>query len=186
MSPTSIQSRRLLVVGASSGIGREIGLQAARHGAAVAFAARRAELLEEAAEQAGERGIAVPCDVRDAEAVAAAIATVVDRLGGLDTVVYATGASPLAPLPDADAELWRGALETNVLGAALVLRAALPHLRAAEQPRIAVLSSHSVDDPWPGLVPYVVSKAALDKFVEGWRTEITDVPMIRMGRDDSR
>lgn len=171
---------RLLVVGASSGIGRAIGLAAAAGGARVAFAARRRQLLEETAEQAGRECTAVEVDVSDEATVDGAVSTTVTRLGGLDAVVYATGSSPLVKLQDADGEIWRTVLQTNAAGAGLVLRAALPHLRRAPRGRVAVLSSHSVEDPWPGLVPYVVSKAALDALVHGWRAEVPDVPITRV------
>ena len=58
---------RALVVGASSGIGRAIGLALAREGARVAFAARRVELLEDAVRKAGSGAVAIPCDVREPE-----------------------------------------------------------------------------------------------------------------------
>ena len=95
---------RILVVGASTGIGRAVGIQAAQSGAAVAFAARRTELLEEAVDAAGGSSFAVACDVRREEQCARAVEEAVERFGGLDAVVYAAGKSPLVRFADADAD----------------------------------------------------------------------------------
>jgi len=91
-----ISKRRALVVGASSGIGRDIGVALAREGAAVAFAARRVELVEAAAKEAGERCAALLCDVGDDESCERVVTEAVERLGGLDTLVYAAAIGPLA------------------------------------------------------------------------------------------
>ena len=58
-----LRGRRILVIGASSGVGREVGRLASRAGARVAFAARRKELLDAAVAEAGDGAIAVRCDV---------------------------------------------------------------------------------------------------------------------------
>src|SRR5690606_22913357 len=121
----------VLIVGASSGIGRVLGLQAAAAGASVAFAARRRELVEAAAAEAGNGAVGLVCDVRDEAACAAVVASSVEALGGLDAVVYSSAIDLLTRLEDAGAERWRATFETNVFGAAFVTTAALPHLRAS-------------------------------------------------------
>ena len=161
---------RMAVVGASSGIGRSVGIQAAQSGAAVAFAARRVELLQGAVEAAGGQSFAVPCDVRDDGQCSRVIEGAVARFGGLDAVVYATGKSPLFQLADADGDLWRELVETNIVGAAMVTRAALPHLEASSG-RVLFLGSSSVGRPYPGLVAYTTTKAALHEFARGLRNE---------------
>ena len=70
-------------------------------------------------------------------------------------------------------------LETNVVGAALVCRHAIPHLERSDG-RAVFLSSVSVDDPRPFLVPYGASKAALDSLIRGWRNEHPDLCFIRV------
>jgi len=167
---TTLEGYRILVVGASSGIGRAIGLQAAEAGASVAFAARRVERLDEAVAAAGEKSFAFPLDVRDDAACAGAVEEAVARFGGLDAVVYATGQSPLYRLGDADGDVWREVLQTNVVGAAMISRAAIPHLEASSG-RLLFLGSSSVGSPYPGLVAYTTSKAALHEYVRGLRNE---------------
>jgi NAD(P)-dependent dehydrogenase (short-subunit alcohol dehydrogenase family) len=161
---------RIVVVGASSGIGRSVGLQAAQAGASVAFAARRVDRLEEAVAAAGGSSFAYQCDTRTDAHCAGLIAAAVERFGGLDAVVYATGQSPLMRLADADGEMWREVIETNLIGAAMITRAALPHLEASSG-RLLFLGSSSVGRPYPGLVTYTTSKAALAEFARGLRNE---------------
>jgi NAD(P)-dependent dehydrogenase (short-subunit alcohol dehydrogenase family) len=167
---TDLKGHRILVVGASSGIGRSVGLQAAAAGADVAFAARRVDRLETAVAEAGGRSLAIRCDVRNDEHCAEAVALAVERFGGLDAVVYGAGKSPLTRSHDATGDVWREVLETNVIGAAQVARAALPHLEASGG-RLVFLGSSSVGRPYPGLVPYTTTKAALHEMARGLRGE---------------
>lgn len=163
-----MDGKRVLVVGASSGIGRATGIRAAKHGARVAFSARRAEKLAEAVTEAGG-GIALSADVRDEADCARLVADAVDALGGLDLVLYATGTSPLRRLRDTGLAEWDEVLETNLVGAHLVARVAAPHL--GRHGVFAAISSDSVGDPRPGLVPYAASKAALEALLAGLRGE---------------
>ncbi|HLN18464.1 MAG TPA: SDR family NAD(P)-dependent oxidoreductase [Acidimicrobiales bacterium] len=165
-----LKGHRILVIGASSGIGREVAIQCAAAGADVAFAARRVERLEEAAAGAGGRSFAFPCDVREPGAAEAAVESTAARFGGLDAVVYATGVSPLAKMADADLELWRNLIDTNLIGAAMVAKSSLPHLYES-QGRLLFLGSSSVGRPYPGLVPYCTTKAALHEMARGLRNE---------------
>jgi NADP-dependent 3-hydroxy acid dehydrogenase YdfG len=160
----------MAVVGASSGIGRSVGIQASQSGASVAFAARRVDLLQGAVEEAGGRSFAIACDVRDDGQCARVIDDAVARFGGLDAVIYATGKSPLVELADAHGDLWRELVETNIVGAAMVTRAALPHLEASSG-RVLFLGSSAVGRPYPGLVAYTTTKAALHEYARGLRNE---------------
>lgn len=172
---------RVAVVGASSGLGRCIGVGLAEKGAQVALLARRKDRLANAVEETGGRAVAVPCDATDTDSCRAAIDEVVAGLGGLDALVYAPAIGPLARIEDTDADTWRAAFDTNVIGATLMTAAALPHLKASAG-TAAFLSSVSASQtpPWPGLSAYAVSKAALDKLVEAWRAEHPDVGFTRV------
>jgi NAD(P)-dependent dehydrogenase (short-subunit alcohol dehydrogenase family) len=172
---------RTVVVGASSGLGRCIGVGLARRGAQTALLARRRERLETAAAEAGGDAVAIRCDVTSADSCRSAIAEAVDKLGGLDALVYTPAIGPLAGLADTDAETWRRVFDTNVIGAALVTAAAVPHLTESSGTAIYLSSvSASHTPPWPGLGAYAVSKAALDKLVEAWRVEHPTVGFTRL------
>jgi NAD(P)-dependent dehydrogenase (short-subunit alcohol dehydrogenase family) len=172
---------RTVVVGASTGLGRCIAVGLAERGAQVALLARRKELLDDAAAEAGPGAVAISCDVTDAAACAAAVAEAVRVMGGIDAVVYSTGIGVLRRIEDLDAETWMRAFGTNVVGASLFTAAALPHL-VESSGAVAYLSSVSASqtEPWPGLAAYTVTKAALDKLVEAWRVEHPQVGFTRV------
>jgi NAD(P)-dependent dehydrogenase (short-subunit alcohol dehydrogenase family) len=172
---------RTVVVGASSGLGRCIGIGLAQRGANVALLARRRERLEKAAAEAGNGALAIACDVTDPASVTAAIAEASNRLGGIDSLVYATGIGSVGHLADVDQDEWRRVFDTNVTGAALVTSAALADLIPSRGTAIYLSSvSASLTPPWPGLGLYAVSKAALDKLVEAWRVEQPGVGFTRL------
>ncbi len=155
-----LSGKRVLVVGASSGIGKAIAEMAAGAGARVAVSARRTDQLKElAATLPG--GLAIPGDVRVDGDPARIVAATVEAFGGLDTLIYATGMSPLKHLSLVTLADWQTVLETNIVGAALVAAAAAPHLLEARG-RAIVLSSKSVRAPFPDLALYSTSKIALD------------------------
>src|SRR5205823_1179119 len=161
--------------------GRCIAAGLAKRGAHVALLARRKDRLEDAAAEAGSNALAIPCDVTDADSCRDAITQAASGLGGIDALVYATGVGPLQALTDIDADTWRWAFETNVTGAALVTAAAVPHLTESRGVAAYLSSvSASITAPWPGLGAYAVTKAALDKLVEAWRSEHPSVGFTRV------
>ncbi|MGH8978192.1 MAG: SDR family oxidoreductase [Acidimicrobiia bacterium] len=163
---------RTVVIGASSGLGRCIGIGLAQRGAQVALLARRRSRLDDAAKEAGPGALAIECDVTDATSCRSAIADAAAGLGGIDALVYAPGIGPLKRLVDTDADTWRRVFDTNVTGAALTTAAAIPHLTESAGRAVYLSSvSASMTPPWPGLGAYAVSKAALDKLVQAWRAE---------------
>jgi NAD(P)-dependent dehydrogenase (short-subunit alcohol dehydrogenase family) len=172
--------RRVLVMGASAGIGRVIGLQLSAAGAHVGFAARRLQLCEAAAREATGTAAAFTCDVTDEMQCRQVVDDVVARLGRLDDVVFSTGALPLVALEAADAGAWRRTLETNVMGAALLTKYALPQLRRSRGSMIFLSSVSSVGPAWPGFGVYTASKAALNRLVETLRAEHPEVSFVRI------
>ncbi len=172
--------RRVLVVGGSSGIGRSLTVALGSRGHAVAVAARRADAVAATVTAAGPTATGLVGDASDADRCRTLVEEAAAALGGLDTVVYAAGASPLGSVADATASAWRDVLATNVIGAALTVSAALDHLRSADDPLCVLLTSHSVGRPWPGLVPYAASKAALDQLAAGLRAEEPWLRVVRV------
>jgi NAD(P)-dependent dehydrogenase (short-subunit alcohol dehydrogenase family) len=171
----------VVVVGASSGLGRCIGVDRGRRGDRVALLARRLDMLRDAANDAGSGAVAIECDVTDEASCRSAIEEAATALGGIDALVYATGIGPLAPVERTDAQAWRRAFDTNVVGAALTTAAALPHLARSRGAAVYLSSvSASLTPPWPGLAAYIVSKAALDKLVEALRAEHPSVGFTRL------
>jgi NAD(P)-dependent dehydrogenase (short-subunit alcohol dehydrogenase family) len=175
-----LAGRRVLVVGASSGIGRVIGDTLCAAGAHVAYSARRLEMCQEAATESGGTAIGVGCDVTDEEQCQRVVAETVAGLGGLDDLVYSAGAISLVALATADAGWWRRTFETNVMGAALVTKAALPHLQESTGTAVYLSSVSSVGAVWPGIGVYTSTKAALNRMIETWRSEHPEVGFTRI------
>jgi len=129
-----------IVTGASSGIGEAVARALAGEGYGVALAARRAERLEELAQELGELALPVPTDVSHRAQVEELVAKTVDRFGGLDAVVSAAGVFHSEPLEQLDEATFDETIAINLKGTYLVARAALPHLRASKGYLITVAS----------------------------------------------
>jgi len=163
---------KTVVIGASSGLGRCIGVGLAERGHRVALLARRRERIEKAAAEAGADAVAVGCDVTDEASVRSAIREAADALGGIDNIVYTPAIGSVVRLVDTDAETWSRVFATNVTGAAIATAAAIPFLTESAG-KVVYLSSDAgtYGPPWPGLAAYGVSKAALERLIEAWRAE---------------
>ncbi len=172
-TPASLEGRRVLVVGASSGIGRALAVAAGAAGARVALAARRLALVEEAAREIRDGGAearAWSCDVTEEADCERLVAEASAWMGGIDVVLYMSGSSPLVRVSEAPASLWHEMLSTNLVGAAVVVREALEYLRASPDP-VVVVTTHSMGVPWPWLGVYGSTKAALAELARGLRSE---------------
>jgi 3-oxoacyl-[acyl-carrier protein] reductase len=122
---------RVLVTGASRGIGRSIALALGTdHDVAVNYrsSAEEAEAVVEEIQNGGSDAIAVRADVRDSAAVDAMVADVAEELDGLDAVVNNAGIVDPSLATEIDDEQWERVIDTNLTGAFAVTRAALPHL----------------------------------------------------------
>jgi NAD(P)-dependent dehydrogenase (short-subunit alcohol dehydrogenase family) len=176
-APADARGLRLLVVGASSGIGHAVALRAAGRGARVAVAARRRELLDELAGEVN--GFAFELDIEDTAAINLVVADAVDALGGLDAVVFTSTVIPFAYIEDTDVATWVHAFSVNAIGANNVLRAARPHL--SDDGVVLIASSFDVGRPRAGVAAYSASKAALDEILHSWRSEHPELSIVRVG-----
>lgn len=164
----ALGGRRVMVVGASSGIGRATARNLAQWGASVVVVGRRRQLLEALVDEMGG-GLAVDADLRDPDQCDSLVARTVAGVGQVDALVFAASASTLAMTADAGADVWRLVLETNVMAPALVTRSLLPHLVPGAF--LGFLSSEIVGQPYHGLAHYAASKAALEELVRALRVE---------------
>ena len=172
MTAATLGGRRVLVVGASAGIGRAFAARAVADGAEVALVARRESALADVVAEAGG-GTAIVADLRNPDDCARLGSEAARVLGAVDLVFVAAGASLLAWLRDTTPAEWATAFETNVIGVNLAVRSVLPAL--APGAIVASCSSESVGRPYPALVPYAASKAALEESLRGWRVEHPEV-----------
>jgi NAD(P)-dependent dehydrogenase (short-subunit alcohol dehydrogenase family) len=168
MSTSSLAGRTVVVVGASSGIGRGVAERAITSGAHVILAARRVDALSEIVDRTGG-GHAVPTDLRDVESCTR-LATEVSALKDpVDLLLISAGIAPLRPMARTTADDWDTALSTNLVGIHRVIVALLEHL--SHSAVVAVVSSEVVDAPRSHLGAYGASKAALEHTLAQWREE---------------
>jgi NADP-dependent 3-hydroxy acid dehydrogenase YdfG len=140
----SLEGRRALITGASSGIGEATALAMVAEGAAVALGARRKDRLEELAGRistAGGTAVAIDADITDEEQARALVEGAHAELGGLDCLVNNAGVMLLGPLQGADPEEWRTMLEVNCLGLLYCTHYALPLMRDGGGGDVVNLSS---------------------------------------------
>lgn len=179
---------RILVTGASKGIGRGIALRLARAGHALALGGSTLseDLRSACAECAGAGGSAIPVagDLSDGTVPARLVAEAVAALGGLDAVISNAGiVAPgrLTTLPD---DAWDRIFTVNVRSTWLLAKAAHPHLVASRGAFVAVASMSGIE-PYPGTGAYSPSKAALIMLVrtlaQEWAAEGVRVNAISPG-----
>lgn len=171
-----LAGKNVLVVGATSGMGRATALLFAREGAGVVAAGRRAALLHELGAQiAAETGRAcatVPCDVRDREQIAAMLRFSREQLGRLDTIIYNSGVNIKdRALDRLTPELWDDVLSINLTGAFHTTHLAVPILREQGGGLIIYVSSIGARRPDVSGVAYQASKRGLDGLAGGTATE---------------
>lgn len=153
--------RRILVTGASSGLGAHIASMLAREGARVAAAARRAAALEALAARAEGRIIPVAMDVCDPDSVAAGVAAAAEAMGGLDGLVNNAGIAWGGRALDMAPEDWRRVIDTNLSGVFHAAQAAARVMAAQGGGAIVNTASILGIGTGTGVAAYSASKAAV-------------------------
>lgn len=172
MTNQQTSPRTWLITGATSGIGRELTLQALENGDVVSALARDTAALDELAEKHGERLLLSPADVRDEQAVRAAVECTLARFGRIDVVANNAGYGLFGAVEEAaDAQI-RAVFDTNVFGVLNVLRATLPVLRAQRSGHILQGSSIYGQSAHPGVGLLAATKYAVEGLSEALVAEV--------------
>lgn len=179
----TLNGKTVFITGASRGIGLAMAERFARDGANVVIAAKSDEphrflpgTIQEtvaAVEAAGGRGLALKLDVRDADAIEAALAKAVDHFGGLDVLVHNAGAYWLKPTRDFSTKRHDLVFAINERAFFLLARAAYPYLCRADNPHILGLAPPLDLNPvwFMNSSAYTVSKYAISLYALGWAAE---------------
>ena len=174
-----LSGRTVFMSGGSRGIGLAIAEKLASHGANVAIVAKTDQphpklegtihTAADAIRAAGGEALPILGDVRDADAVEAAVAQTVERFGGVDIVVNNASAINLAPIRDLEVKRFDLMMQINVRGTFVVTRACLPHLRESDHAHVLTLSP-PVDHPGKWVAnngPYTLSKMGMSMLTLG-------------------
>lgn len=170
----NLDGEAALITGASSGIGEATARALAREGAAVGLVARREKRLETLADDiasAGGESLVLPADVREEEAVAAAVDETVEAFGSLDVVVGNAGLARGSDVASMTTEGYRAMMETNVDGSFFLARAALPLLRESEGTLVFV-GSFAGQYPRPFNPVYAATKWWLRGFAHSVEAQV--------------
>jgi len=179
----SLSGKTLFVTGASRGIGLAIALRAARDGANVAIAAKTAEphpklpgtiyTAAKEIEDAGGKALPLIVDVREEASVMAAVAETVQRFGGIDICVNNASAIQLTGTLQTDMKRYDLMHQINARGTYLTSKACIPHLKAAANPHVLMLSPPLDMSPrWFGThVAYTMAKFGMSMCVLGMAEE---------------
>jgi NAD(P)-dependent dehydrogenase (short-subunit alcohol dehydrogenase family) len=173
--PKPVGEQLVVVIGASSGIGRASALEFARRGAKVVAAARGVRALDtlvDEIKQAGGDAVAVPTDVAEPEAVRALAAAAEERYGRIDTWVNCAAVAIWGKVEDITDAEWDRVTRVNYLGHVHGVHAVLPALRRAGGGVIIGVSSVEGVRAVPMHGPYTASKWALRGFYDTLRVEL--------------
>jgi clavulanate-9-aldehyde reducatase len=174
----ALDGRRILITGASSGIGEATAEAIVAAGGAVALAARRGDRLDALAERLGANGgraVAIEADIAHEDQSNALVARAADELDGLDGLVNNAGVMLLGLVQGADTDEWRRMIDVNLLGLLYCTNAALPLIRDGGGGDIVNVSSVAGRIAGLGSAVYNMTKWGVTGFSEALRQECAHI-----------
>ncbi len=170
--PVDLSGRRVLVTGASSGIGADVSRSIVSAGGSVAMMARRKERLDELSQELGERSVGIPCDVTDLERLDEAVDHAARTLGGLDGLVAVAGRGMVGTIMSGSPERWRDLMELNLLGPLAAVQATVTRFEASARRDVILVGSTGALTPMPGTGIYAATKRGLRAAFDALRLEL--------------
>ncbi|HYW77594.1 MAG TPA: SDR family oxidoreductase [Gammaproteobacteria bacterium] len=168
-----MNSKIVMVTGASAGFGRAIARQLVERDWIVIGTGRRRERLEELADELGDAFHPLAFDVRDQEAVDMALAKLDPKLAAVDALVNNAGlALGLGPAQEANFEDWETMIDTNIKGLLYMTRAILPGMVERSRGHVVNIGSIAADNPYPGGNVYGATKAFVWQFSRNLRADL--------------
>jgi NAD(P)-dependent dehydrogenase (short-subunit alcohol dehydrogenase family) len=167
----NLRGKRVVISGASSGIGLETARMLASNGAEVCLVARHAERLEAAVGEIGDAAWAWRCDVSQPDAVRKLAAEATGRWGAIDGLVNNAGIAPMARLDKTTDADWDETFAINVRGPFLLCRELGRLLHDGTSPSVVNVSSNLAAKAIPGMAAYNASKSALNQLTRSLALE---------------
>ena len=155
-----LTGRRAIVTGGSKGIGLAVARELVAEGASVAICSRNAAELASAAERIGPGVFHQAADVTDPDQVDRFVAAAADALGGVDILVNNAGGAHPGDFESLTDDDWHGDLDVKLFSQLRCFRAALPHLRASDAPRVVNINAVYAKYPDPAFFATTVIRAA--------------------------
>jgi NADP-dependent 3-hydroxy acid dehydrogenase YdfG len=167
-----LTGRRVLVTGASSGIGAATCRSIVGCGGSVAMLARRKKRLDELREELGERAVGMQGDVTDDEALGVVVGEAARSLGGLDGVIAVAGKSMAGSIATGTPQRWRELLDLNLIGPLATVGYAIDHFPASGRRDVVLVGSTGAITAMPGVGIYGASKRGLRAAFDTLRLEL--------------
>lgn len=195
----SVNGKVALITGAANGIGAEVAQRLHAKGASLVLIDLDDEQLQQvAARLGGERVLTAVADVRDLNAVQAAVDKGVAQFGGIDIVIANAGIATTGSVLAVDPEAFQTLIDVNVVGVFHTVRAALPSV-LDRRGYVLIVSSAAAYAAAAGMAPYDASKAGVEHFANALRQEVAhrgvdvgsahmlwiDTPLVREGKAES-
>jgi short-subunit dehydrogenase len=159
--------KRAIVIGASSGIGKELAIVLSQNGLAVGLMARRIDLLQELTGNLPNRAFSRQADISDYPQAMASLENLIEEMGGVDLVVISSGVGFINP--DLDWAKEKETIDVNVIGFAAMANVAFRHFVKAGSGHLVGISSIAAIRGSGGAPAYAASKAFMSNYLEGLR-----------------
>ncbi len=182
----NLKDKTLFITGISRGIGKAIGIRAARDGANIVVIGKTAEphpklpgtvfSAVEEIKEAGGNAVAAICDIRFGDQVEAAVETAVKEFGGIDIVVNNASAISLTGIDDTEMKRYDLMASVNSRGTFLTTKLALPWLERSDNPHVLMMSPPlNMESRWfSGQLAYTMAKYGMSMCVLGLSDELRD------------
>jgi NAD(P)-dependent dehydrogenase (short-subunit alcohol dehydrogenase family) len=189
-----LRGKVIAITGASEGIGRAAAMRLGQEGAKLSICARRADVMEGAAEEirkaTGAEVMTMVADAAKAEDMPRFVEETVKRYGRIDALVNNAGGTGQRPFDVVDDKAWQNDLDIKVLAQVRTARAAIPHMKKQGGGRIINLNMVGAKQPGAAMFPTTVSRAAGLALAKGLSKELAPfnilVNVVAVGKIKSR
>lgn len=177
-----LEGKKVVIAGASSGLGFASARQLALEGARVVINGRNTEKLSRAvsllSSETGGEIFAIAGDVADPEFAPRLISQAAEKLGGLDILITNAGGPPVGSIENLDETDWQQAINLSLMSHVRLIKAAIPHLRKSQTASVLTITSYSVKQP--------IANMILSNSIRAATVGLTKTLALELGKDHIR